>query len=74
MPGAGRLPDAGRERLRDLPGRTIAFVGDGNNVATSLAQAAVLLGVNVRIASPRGFELAARVAERSSRGRASARG
>jgi ornithine carbamoyltransferase len=40
-----------------LRGRTIAFVGDGNNVATSLAQAAVMLGANVRIASPPGFEL-----------------
>src|SRR4029453_8393286 len=40
------------EKLRELPGRTIAFVGDGNNVATSLAQAAVLLGINVRGASP----------------------
>ena len=37
------------ERLRDLPGRTIAFIGDGNNVATSLAQAALLLGINVRL-------------------------
>jgi ornithine carbamoyltransferase len=46
-----------KEKLVDLPGRTLAFVGDGNNVATSLAQAAVLLGVNVRIASPRGFEV-----------------
>jgi ornithine carbamoyltransferase len=52
------------ERLHDLPGRTIAFVGDGNNVATSLAQAAVLLGVNVRVASPRGFELGPAVRER----------
>src|SRR3954470_13568520 len=52
------------EKFRDLPGRTIAFVGDGNNVATSLAQAAVLLGVNVRVASPRGFELPATVRER----------
>jgi ornithine carbamoyltransferase len=39
-------------------------VGDGNNVATSLAQAAVLLGVNVRVASPQGFELGAAVRER----------
>jgi ornithine carbamoyltransferase len=62
------------EKLRDLPGRTIAFVGDGNNVATSLAQAAVLLGVNVRIASPRGFELGPRVRDRiESRARLGAR-
>jgi ornithine carbamoyltransferase len=62
------------ENLRDLPGRTIAFVGDGNNVATSLAQAAVLLGINVRIASPNGFELAAAVRQRiESRARLGAR-
>jgi ornithine carbamoyltransferase len=52
------------ERLHDLPGRTIAFVGDGNNVATSLAQAAVLLGMNISIASPPGFELGLAVRER----------
>jgi ornithine carbamoyltransferase len=46
-----------------LRGRTIAFVGDGNNVATSLAQAAVMLGARVRIASPRGFELPDRVVQ-----------
>jgi ornithine carbamoyltransferase len=40
-----------------LRGRTVAFVGDGNNVATSLAQAAVMLGAAVRVASPEGFEL-----------------
>jgi ornithine carbamoyltransferase len=50
-----------RERFGDLSGRTVAYVGDGNNVATSLAQASVMLGVNVRIASPKGFELPARV-------------
>ena len=62
------------ENLHDLPGRTIAFVGDGNNVATSLAQAAVLLGVNVRIASPNGFELGAAVRQRiESRARHGAR-
>ena len=47
-----------KERWGSLSGRTIAFVGDGNNVARSLAQAAVILGANVRVASPGGFELA----------------
>jgi ornithine carbamoyltransferase len=45
------------ERFGQLRGRTVAFVGDGNNVATSLAQAVVMLGGNMRIASPAGFEL-----------------
>jgi ornithine carbamoyltransferase len=35
----------------------IAFVGDGNNVATSLAHASALLGLPFHIASPRGYEL-----------------
>src|SRR5262245_15717646 len=41
----------------DVRGRTVAFVGDGNNVAASLGQAATMLGINVTIASPAGFEL-----------------
>ena len=45
------------ERWGSLRGRTIAFVGDGNNVATSLAQAATMLGARVRVASPRGYDL-----------------
>jgi ornithine carbamoyltransferase len=55
------------EKWNDLRGRTIAFVGDGNNVATSLAQAAVMLGAHVRIASPEGFELPSHVAESAER-------
>jgi ornithine carbamoyltransferase len=50
-----------RERFGDLAGRTLAFVGDGNNVATSVAQAGVMAGMNVRIASPKGYELPASV-------------
>jgi ornithine carbamoyltransferase len=46
-----------RERVGTLAGRTLAFVGDGNNVATSLAHAGALLGLRVRIASPKGYEL-----------------
>lgn len=45
------------ERLGDLKGRTVAFVGDGNNVATSLAQAVVMLGGHMRVATPAGYEL-----------------
>jgi len=43
----------GLERLR---GRTLAYVGDGNNVAHSLMLGAPPLGVNVRVATPPGFE------------------
>jgi ornithine carbamoyltransferase len=46
-----------QEHLGALAGRTLAFVGDGNNVAASLAQAGAMLGVHVRMASPAGFEL-----------------
>jgi ornithine carbamoyltransferase len=45
------------EKFGELRGRTVTFVGDGNNVARSLAQAVLMLGGNVRIASPAGFEL-----------------
>ena len=50
-----------QERFGALAGRTLAFVGDGNNVAASLAHAGAMLGVHVRVASPTGFELPARV-------------
>src|SRR5262245_56459405 len=46
-----------REHFGELAGRTLAFVGDGNNVATSLAHAGAMAGLNVRIASPKGYEL-----------------
>ena len=45
------------ERWGTLRGRTIAYVGDGNNVARSLAQAATMLGATVRVATPPGYEL-----------------
>ena len=42
--------------LDDLAGRTVAFVGDGNNVARSLALGAGMMGMSVHIATPAGFE------------------
>jgi ornithine carbamoyltransferase len=56
------------ERWGGCRGRTVAFVGDGNNVATSLAQAALMLGANVHVASPEGFELPAPVVTGATRG------
>jgi len=44
------------EHLGELQGKTIAWVGDGNNILHSLAQAAALAGMHVRIATPAGYE------------------
>jgi ornithine carbamoyltransferase len=45
-----------QEAFGDLKGQTLAYVGDGNNVAHSLMLCGALLGVNVRIGCPEGFE------------------
>jgi ornithine carbamoyltransferase len=44
-----------QEKKGRLKGLTLAFVGDGNNVCHSLLHAASMLGMNMRVASPRGF-------------------
>jgi len=54
-----------REHFCDLDGRRIAFVGDGNNVAASLAYAAALSGVELAVASPEGYELDPHVVDRA---------
>jgi len=46
-----------RERFGDLGGRRLAYVGDGNNVARSLAILGELAGVEVVVASPPGYTL-----------------
>lgn len=45
------------EQFGSLEGRSLSYVGDGNNVARSLAVACGLLGVGFTIASPLGYEL-----------------
>ena len=52
-----------RERWGDCRGRAIAYVGDGNNVATSLVHAAPQLGISVHVASPAGSQLPTRVVD-----------
>ncbi len=48
-----------------LEGVTLAFVGDGNNVARSLCLGAAMCGLHFRIASPQGYELPADLVERA---------
>lgn len=44
-----------RECFKDLEGRTLVFVGDGNNVARSLAVACGKVGVQFILSAPRGY-------------------
>jgi ornithine carbamoyltransferase len=46
-----------RERCGDLDGQRLAYVGDGNNVARSLAVLGELAGIEVVVAAPPGYQL-----------------
>ncbi len=48
-----------------LEGRRVVFVGDGNNVAASLAFASALCGIELTVVSPPGYELDDDVVERA---------
>jgi ornithine carbamoyltransferase len=54
-----------QEAFGEIGGLTLAYVGDGNNVAHSLMLCGALLGVHVRIGCPEGFEPDAAVLEQS---------
>lgn len=62
-----------QESFDDPVGKTVTYVGDGNNVAHSLMLGAAMLGMNVRVVCPSGYEpddpvtqRAAEIAERQS--------
>ena len=53
-----RGPKDGTGNLTDcLKGKTVAWVGDGNNMANTWLQAASLLGFKVHVSTPRGYEV-----------------
>ena len=45
-----------KEEFGELKGKVLSYIGDGNNVANSLLICGALLGVEVRIACPKGYE------------------
>jgi len=54
-----------QERFGKLAGLTLTYLGDGNNVAHSLLLGCALVGMNVKIATPPGFEPNAEIVEKS---------
>lgn len=55
-----------REHFGRWEGLTVTYVGDGNNVAHSLMLTLARLGVNVRVASPEGYEPKAEVLKQAA--------
>ena len=55
-----------RERFGDLRNVCWTYIGDGNNVARSIAYASVMAGMHLTIATPPGFELPAETIERAT--------
>ncbi len=45
-----------REKLKNIEAITLAYIGDGNNVCNSLLHACAKVGINMNIATPKGYE------------------
>lgn len=55
------------EKWGDVRGKTLTYVGDGNNTCHSLIYTAAKLGTNIRACSPEGYEPNARVVNEAMR-------
>ncbi|MDQ1261531.1 MAG: ornithine carbamoyltransferase [Euryarchaeota archaeon] len=54
-----------RQRFGKLEGLRLAWIGDGNNVCNSLILAAAILGMEITVASPQGYQPKARILEQA---------
>ena len=54
-----------QEKFGKLQGLNLTYIGDGNNVANSLMICGAMLGVNVKICSPKGFEADSNILEKA---------
>jgi ornithine carbamoyltransferase len=54
-----------RERFGKLEGLTLVYIGDGNNVANSLMLGGAIMGFNVTVVAPTGYEPPAEVVARA---------
>jgi ornithine carbamoyltransferase len=55
------------EEFGTFAGIQVAFIGDGDNVCHSLIEAAGLVGLELRVATPPGYEPSAEIVERARR-------
>lgn len=55
-----------RERHGEVVGRTLTYLGDGNNVAHSLLLGGAKAGMQVRVATPAGFEPIPQIVQRAT--------
>ena len=58
-----------KEKKGKLKGIKIAYVGDGNNVANSLIEAAAKMGMAIALGCPSGYQPDQHVVDRASRSR-----
>ncbi|MDI6819639.1 MAG: ornithine carbamoyltransferase [Candidatus Hodarchaeaceae archaeon] len=56
-----------REKKGGLEGLKLAWVGDGNNVCNSLLLACTLVGMNISVACPKGYEPNAEIVEQAQK-------
>jgi ornithine carbamoyltransferase len=56
-----------REHLATLAGLTVCWIGDGNNVCSSLISGALTCGMKVRLACPEGYEPSAGVLQNAGK-------
>jgi ornithine carbamoyltransferase len=54
-----------REHKGDLAGRTLTYLGDGNNVTHSLLLGGTKMGMHIRVATPPGFEPIPQIVQRA---------